>query len=171
MSTYIKRNILYLLLVLSGFSFGQREYQIYSGMIYNFAITTEWAPDKSNSEFVIGVVGNSPVVSELHKIAQSKKINDAPIVIKEFKSATEIENCHIIFVAPDHKNELEEISELSKLQHSILITEGSETDKEYFIFNFINDGQRTRYQLNMSNAAKHDVRIPSSIITLAIIVG
>jgi hypothetical protein len=95
-----------------------REYAIKAAYLYQFGRYVQW-PDKAfaspEAPFVIGVLGQHPVVSDLEQIAQLKKIQDRPIHIRRFSSANDVGPCHILFVAGSlpPKEQSEAIARLS----------------------------------------------------------
>src|SRR5437867_12375411 len=65
--------------------------------LYNFTKYIDW--DKIGNEFIIGVIGSSPVEEALAEIARKNKIKDRNIVIRHFEIPEDIRFCHILFIA------------------------------------------------------------------------
>ena len=57
--------------------------------MFNFAKYIEWPNQESKSEFIIGVLGNDDIITELKKLAGARKINNKSIVVKSVKSPSE----------------------------------------------------------------------------------
>src|SRR5210317_1852025 len=94
----VSLSILFALLLMQADSFGQTE-KLKTLFIYNFSKYIQWPEDVSSGTFEIGVVGETPLVQELQKMADSRKIGSQPIQIKQYASAGDIENDHIVFVS------------------------------------------------------------------------
>jgi len=78
-----------------------REYRIKAAYLYQFGRYVEWpakAFSDGNSPFVIGVLEQDPLVSDLEQIAKIKKIQDRPIQIRRFSSAADIRACNILYL-------------------------------------------------------------------------
>jgi len=79
-----------------------REYTLKSAYLYRFATYITFpatAFQTLDSPFVIGVLGPDPLGNDFKKIARVKKIGNRTIVIRNYRSATEIKECHILFMS------------------------------------------------------------------------
>jgi len=78
-----------------------REHQIKAAYLYQFGRYVDW-PAKSFSSpkapFVIGVLDQDPLIPDLEQIARIKKIQDRPIKIRRFSSASDIRACNILYL-------------------------------------------------------------------------
>lgn len=74
--------------------------------MYNFTKDIEWPSAYTQGDFVIGVLGSSPIIAELEKIAQKKKVGNQPIVVKQFSSANSISKCNMIYLPPNKSSQL-----------------------------------------------------------------
>lgn len=86
-----------------------REYSIKAAFLYNFGRYVRWPSEAfrdARAPFVIGVWGGSMISSDLRRIAQTKKIQGRPIQVRQFSSADEVENCHILFFSADVEPQL-----------------------------------------------------------------
>jgi hypothetical protein len=76
-----------LLLVASLFSKNAKaqetDYKAYSLFVYNFMKYVEWPEAQSKGDFVIAVLGDSPINKELENLAASKKLKGRNIVLKK----------------------------------------------------------------------------------------
>lgn len=80
-----------------------REHQIKAAYLYNFARYIQWPKDtfaNKKAPFIIGVVGNDPILKDLKKVAKTRKIDNHPIEIKQFNIAKEVTPCQILFFSP-----------------------------------------------------------------------
>jgi len=90
-----------------------REHRIKAAYLYQFGRYVDW-PAKSFSSpkapFVIGVLDQDPLIPDLDQIARIKKIQDRPIKIRRFSSASAIRPCNILYLsgslAPEAQAEL-----------------------------------------------------------------
>src|SRR5437764_6520192 len=95
---------LILFISLTGFSNLQQarteaeEYALKAAFVYNFTKYIEWSSSNNGDEFIIGVMGYSPILKYLSEIAQSKSVNGKKIVLKQFYKPDEIRFCHVLFI-------------------------------------------------------------------------
>lgn len=52
-----------------------KEYNLKAAFIYNFTRFTEWGRFSNGNEFIIGVIGSSPIKAALEDIAKAKTVN------------------------------------------------------------------------------------------------
>lgn len=146
------------------------EYQIKAAFLYNFAKFVEWPPQAFadvKSPIIIGVLGQNVFDNNLEKIIQGKTVNNRPFLFKEFHTATEATNCHILFISTSEKEKLPRI--LASLRGTSVLTV-SETDQ--FIaaggmINFVIEDQKVHFQINDEAAKKAGLKISSKLLSLA----
>jgi hypothetical protein len=77
--------VLAFVLLTKGFS-QTADYKFHSVFIYNFTKYIQWPATQQSGDFVIAVMGNSPVFDELSKITANKTVGTQKIVVKKFNS-------------------------------------------------------------------------------------
>ena len=85
--------ITFFLILLSNALWAQDE-MFKSLFIYNFTKNIEWPSGYNSGDFIITVIGSSPIILELKKIAKLKKVGTQTIVIKEVNDVSAIQKCH-----------------------------------------------------------------------------
>src|SRR5881227_1509792 len=75
-----------------------QEYSLKAAFIYNFTKFIDWNSSNNGDEFIIGVMGYSPIIKYLTEIAQTKSVNGKKIVIKQFYKPDEIKFSHVLFI-------------------------------------------------------------------------
>ena len=85
-------------------AWAQNAYAVHANIIYHFTKYINWPDDKKTGEFVIGVVGDTPLYEELMNLTSKRSEAGQPIVIKRFAANASLYNCHILFVAEDRKS-------------------------------------------------------------------
>jgi len=166
------------LLLSSGGMSGQpsqpTEYQIKAAFLFNFAKFVDWPPEsfsQPNSPLVFGVLGENPFHEELARTIQNKKIDSHPLVVKEFHSAAQATNCHILFISTSEKKRLPDILKILN-GHSILTV--GETDRfteAGGMINFVLEGTKIRLQINSEAATEAGLKISAKLLSLAIRTG
>ena len=148
------------------------EYQIKAAFIYNFARFVDWPTEAfadTNSPMVIGVLGENVFGNDLAQTINGKTIRGHPLIFKEFKSATDVKECHVLFISSSEKGRLSKI--FAQLQGSSILTVGDEMDS------FIGDGgminlrivdDKVRFEINNEAAKKANLVISSKLLSLAI---
>ena len=155
-------------------SAGTRTYdtnaKIKAVFLYNFTKYIEWPKEERSGKFVFGVLGNSPLYTELSNMSKTKKVNGSPIEVKKFNSPNEINGCHVIYVPPASSGKWTEVLKKVSGKSTLLVSEKPGLAKQGAIINFVVKDNRQKFELNLSNAQKHELKVSSSLEALAIVV-
>jgi len=137
--------------------------------LYNFTRYIEW-PAFNSHEFVIGVVGKSPIYSELLTIAQGKKVSLKDIKVKKFASGEEITACQILFVSNDASSSLGTYATSLQGKNTLIITEKSGLINKGAGINFvINDGKQ-KFELSRSAMNKNGLKVNNQLVDMATVI-
>jgi hypothetical protein len=147
----------------------QVNYKIHSLFVYKFTQYIEW-PSKTG-DFVIGVVGNSPIQAELEAIAATKKVDTRSIVVKKMSASSDLSACHMVFVSEGQSNNLTAI--LAKLQGKpiLVVSETSGGAKKGAGINFVIVDDKMKFELNKGAVEKQGLKVSGDLTKLAIVVG
>jgi hypothetical protein len=151
--------------------FIDREPEIKAAYLYNFGRYVEW-PGDAPKEFVIGVVGDNPVVAQLGKIAGSKKINGRTIVVRRFKSEKDFQQCQLLFVPAGQDAKLS--AALVKKSHesaTLIVGEDADFALKQGHIGFYADQNSVKFEINSGSAEKAGLKISSKLLSLGRIVG
>jgi len=130
--------------------FGQKE-KIQSVFIYNFITKyVEWPSSYKNGDFVIGVLGNSPIISELEDLAYNRNVGNQRITIKTFKSAEDVTACHVLYIPESKTGEMEKA--LTKVGSTLIITDNAPAGTKGDAINFMTVGGKQRFGVKAYNA-------------------
>ena len=144
------------------------EYKLKAAFIYNFTQYFDW--DIPGSEFVIGVLGSSPITEQLEQIARLKSAKDKKIVIKQMENVADIGACHILFVSSSSGAPLSAI--LDKVSRGTLtVTERNGYGARGAAINFIVVDNKLKFEANLKAINAAGLKAGSQLLKLAIIVG
>lgn len=135
--------------------------------IMNFTKLIEWPKSYREGNFVVGVVGESPLYTELTKMAKTKKVANQSLQIKKFNSSKDIGKCHIIYVSRRQSEDISSVLKKVKSNSTLIITE-----KQGFVdkgagINFIVKNNRQKFELNKKNVEKYKLKVSSNLEALA----
>lgn len=147
------------------------ESKIKAAFLFNFAKLVEWPPESfatPETPIVFGILGKTPLSSDLEEITRSKTINNRRLEIKELRSPTECAKCQVVFVTAGEKRKLGEI--IDSLNGASVLTVGDELDAftdKGGIINFVREGKKFRFYINNEAAKKAKLKISSKLLVLA----
>lgn len=145
-------------------------YNYYQIFIYNFAKYIQWPAEKQSGDFVIGVLGNSPITDKLKEMSQSKKVGIQSIKVVSFQNVDQISNCHILFIPADQSNYFDAVKSKVQNTSTLLITEEKNLGKKGSNINFIVVDGKLRFELNKMETEKANLKVSSDLTKLAILI-
>ncbi len=160
-----------LLLIMIGLnSQAQDKYRNQAMFVYNFTRMNAWPQEVQSGDFVIAVLGNSPIHNELNQIAESRQAGNRRIVVKQFDNVEDIIKCQVLFVAPLQSRNLPAITQKLKQERipALLITDSRNTLDEGAAVNFVLSNNRQMYEVSQSNAKIFGVILGSDMIRLSV---
>jgi len=96
--------------------------------IYNFIKYIKWPENKVNSDFIIGVYGESTIYKELASFSKNRKVGTQNITVKVISKKEDINQCHLLYIPATKKQYIKEISETIGNRPILLVSEASNTE-------------------------------------------
>ena len=138
--------------------------------VYNFTKYIEWPQSYKQGNFIIGVLGNSPIFAELSNMANAKKAGAQSFEIKNFTSPASISKCHMLIIASDITTGFNDALSKLKDHNTLIITEKAGLTKQGSAINFVVQNNKQAFELNKANAEKYDLKVSSNLMALAIVI-
>lgn len=135
--------------------------------IMNFTKLIEWPKSYREGNFVVGVIGDSPLFIELSKMAKTKKVANQSLKIIKFGDIKEISKCHILYVSKNKSQDISSIVKKVKANSTLIITETQGLVDKGSGINFIIKNNRQKFELNKKNVEKYKLKISSNLEALA----
>lgn len=136
--------------------------------IFSFARYINWPAEYQQGDFVIGVIGDCPIIPELEKITSGRQIGSQKVVIRKFTESAPPSACHILYIPEKCCEHFPKISK-SMEKHATLIV----TDKEGLVKSgsgisfFINDQNKLGFQMNKQSIKEKGLGVDNKLDMLA----
>lgn len=157
--------ILFLILLKANFAMAQDE-KFKALFLYNYAKGIEW-PNVSG-DFVIGVLGTSPIIDELDIIAQKKKVGTQTIIIKKFSSLTGAEDCNIFYLPANKSANLSSLIDKVKGKGTLIVTDSPGSIKKGSCINFFVANDKLSYEISKNNIEKQGLKVTTNLLSLGV---
>jgi len=146
------------------------DYSVHANIIYHFTKYIDWPPDRKAGDFVIGVVGETPLFEELKKIMVNKKAGSQKIAIRYFSPTQTSYDCHILFLSEEESGSLKKITLRTQNNPVLLIgeEEGSASKGACISFNVVSE--RLKLEINKNNIQHRDLSIANELLRLGTLV-
>ena len=144
------------------------DYSVHANIIYHFTKYINWPSDKNSGDFIIGIVGETPLTDELKKVVIGKKAGGQNIIIKKISSSSSAFNCHILFISDAASSSLKKIVNATINDPVLLVSEtkGSATKGSCINFSIVND--KLKLEINKNNIQQRRLEIASELLQLGI---
>jgi hypothetical protein len=150
-------------------AWAQKE-KFHSIFIYNFSKYVKWPEARNSGKFVIGVLGTSAIHKDLKSMAEIKHVNGKSIEIKQFSSAAEISDCHILYVSATESGLLDQVLSKTSGKPILIVTDNPGLAKKGAAINFVEVSGKIKFELNKKNAESRGLKVAGALASLAIIV-
>ena len=152
------------------------EYEIKVGLLYQFAVYTQWPkealPD-GGSEFVLGIIGKDPFGNALDFL-KGKTIKSRKFIVKHFANAQEINGCHMLFICAS-ENEKGNVPQILKTVEKSCVLTISEVEQfidQNGMINFVRvlktpHSELVRFEINKTAAEQAGLKLHSGFLKAA----
>ncbi len=147
------------------------DYKVHANIIYRITKYIEWPENKQAGDFVIGIVGDSPLYDELSSLTVNKSVGDQRIIVKRLSAGASSYTCQMLFISQEESRNLKRIALLTADLPVLLITEDNGLAKKGSCINFIIVDDRLKLEINKNNVLSRNLNIASELLKLATIVA
>ena len=142
-------------------------YSVHANIIYHFTKYVDWPPSKKSGEFVIGIVGETPLFNELKRSVAGKKAGDQTIVIKKVSGPGSLD-CQIVFVSEDAAAGLKKITGATAGDPVLIVKETKGAAQKGSCINFIIINDKLKLEINKRTIEQRELKIASELLQLGI---
>ncbi len=144
------------------------DYTIHANIIYHFTKYINWPDDRKTGDFIIGIVGDSPLYDALKSFINNKTAGNQKILIKKYPALSTSFNCQILFISDDESRSLKKIVTVTTGTSTLLVTESDGLARKGSCINFILVDDHLKLEINKANIEKRDLGIASELLQLGI---
>lgn len=148
----------------------ETDYKIHANIVYRFTKYIDWPANKKSGDFIIGVVGDSPLYDELKNVSANKTVGNQKIVISKLSPLANSYNCQILFISEQESSSLKRIALLTAGSPILIVSESDGLARKGSCINFITVDERLKLEINKSNVEQRNLRIASELLELGIII-
>ena len=153
-------------------SYAQHEtdYKVHANIIYRFTKYIDWPANKKSGDFIIGVVGDSPLFEDLKNLSANKTVGNQKIVVIKMSPSANSYNCHILFIGEEESGSLKRIANLTSGAAILIVTESDGLARKGSCINFITVDERLKLEINKNNVEQRNLLIASELLELGVII-
>lgn len=127
-----------------------------------------WSDEAKKGDFVVGVVKDKDVAKYFVEQSTGKKFGYQDVVVKEFKSVDEIEDCQVLYVASSsnfNKNADKIVEKVGK--DTLIVTETEGATNKGSMVNFVIRDDKLKFELCKKNASYAGIQFSAKLETMS----
>ena len=158
--------------LISGSTYAQERSveEVYSMMVFNFTKYVQWPDHAGSGEFVIGVVGNADIYNTLNGWYGGKPRGTKTYVIKKFANASEVTDCHVLFIDKSKSGEFEAANNKVKGKGTLVITDKNGLGEKGSGINFKMVDNKLKFELNQKAIEASNLKVSGALSSMAILI-
>jgi hypothetical protein len=139
-----------------------------SNCLYNFSRNINWPDENKSGDFVITIVGDKEVFTEMARLTQNMKVGMQPIVIKYFNSVNEVSGYQqIVFVDNWQSNKINSLVQKTAGSHTLIVSETEGLIDKGSMINFIPVNGVMKFEMNKESLRKNNLMASSVLEKMA----
>lgn len=146
------------------------EYNLKAAFIYNFTRYIEWKEESGENEFIIGIIGTSPINDPLSEIVKTETVDNKKITIKRFSKPADISFCHILFISQNAGAALDDILAKTSGKGMLIVSEQNGYAELGTAINFVIINRKLKFEANVKAINSAGLTASSQLLKLAIII-
>lgn len=148
----------------------ETDYKVHANIIYRFTKYIDWPVNKKSGDFIIGIVGESPLYDDLKSLSANKTVGSQKIVVVKMSPSASTYNCHILFIADEESSSLKKIAGLTAGAAILIISESDGLARKGSCINFITVDERLKLEINKGSVEQRNLHIASELLELGTII-
>jgi hypothetical protein len=143
-----------------------KDYAVDANIIYRFTKYVDWPDNKKSGDFVIGIVGESPLYEYLKTFVVNKTVGNQKIIVKTYSSLSAEFDCHILFVSEDESSRFKKIVARTAGAPILLVSEEEGLAYRGSCINFVVADDRLKLEINRTNIQQRHLNVATELLDL-----
>ncbi|MBC7902957.1 MAG: YfiR family protein [Gemmatimonadaceae bacterium] len=145
-------------------------YSIYANVIYHFTKYVDWPDDRKYGDFVIAIIGDSPLYDQLKSSTANKMAGNQRIVVLKYQSLPSNISCHILFISEEKSFSLKKISEATAGNSILIVSEKEGMAQRGACINLVIVDDHLKLEINRNMIEKRELNIANELLKLGTLV-
>jgi hypothetical protein len=147
----------------------ESERRVKAAFLYRFTEFVSW-PDaafaRTDSPFVITVIGRDVIADELRGITAARSVGGRAVEVRRAVDAEGAAGAQILFIGDTERARLRELVRLAP-KHALVVTESEGALAQGSVINFVVVENRVRFEIALDAAEKRALRLSSRLLAVA----
>jgi hypothetical protein len=145
------------------------EYQVKAAYMANFSKFVDWPAKAAKGEsFNICVLGQDPFGPVLDAAVAGATVDGVPVAAKRISRPQDALNCRVLFISSSEDSQWKEIQAALRQLSVLTVSDMHEFARRGGIVQFILDGNRVRFEVNLAATGPPGLTLSSELLKLAV---
>jgi hypothetical protein len=144
--------------------------QIKAAYLYQFGGFVDWPPRSftgPDTPFVIGVIGADAIARELEQVVATRTVRGRRVLVRRLLVGDPLDGLHMLFVGEGQTARLRGLLASAREAPLLVVTESEEGLAQGGMINFVAVGNRVRFDVDLPQAHRSELRISSRLLGVA----
>jgi len=146
------------------------EYHVKAAFLYHFSNFVDWPASTfkaTNGHLRICVLGKDPFGQSLDATLANKSVRDHPFEIRRNPPTTELQHCHLLFLAASVSSQIQAIRHQVAKENMLTIGETLDFIRQGGMVQVFFDNQKIRYAVNIDIVNQTNLKVSSKLLRSA----
>jgi hypothetical protein len=147
------------------------EYPVKAEFIERFTHFIDWPPSAfagPDSPFILCVLGETPMSDYLERLAQRRRIKGRPVQLRRLKTAADLSQCHLVFIAADERAHLKQILARVEGRPIVTVADSEGFSRAGVLINLMLDAQgRVGFEISSASARRTALTLNAQLLKLS----
>lgn len=148
----------------------ETDYTVHANIIYRITKYIDWPEDKKSGDFIIGIVGESPLHDNLKSFVANKTVVNQKIIIRKYSSSLKTFDCQMLFICENESPNIKKIANRTAGIPVLLISEDEGLARKGSCINFVIADDRLKLEINKNNIEQRHLNIATELLGLGTVV-
>lgn len=139
-----------------------------AAFLSRFASYVEWPADASAGPFTFAVSGDDGIALELERLLAGAKVHGRRARVRRVGQPADLEaGVHVLYIAPEALARTRALREAALKLPILIVTKDSNGFDAGGVINFVERGQKVRFEVSLVAADRQRLRIDSALLSVA----
>ena len=134
--------------------------------LFQFAKNTSWPQEDAGKPFVIAVIGDNSLSSELRTVVNNKKVGDRPVRVVESATASGLPKSDIIYLGESKSSQIGSLIVAQANIKALIVSGTTGQCAQVGGISFVPDGGKLQFEIHEGNIAKNVLKVTPKLVTL-----